>query len=326
MCGSAVPVSAVTCPICGWGLQSSQEDALPIGTLLKQGRFRIEKLLGIGGFGLTYLVTDVTLNRVAAVKELFGQDWKRDGLLAQPSGRTSQSEFQEIKESFLQEGRALAQFSHPSIVKVYDQFSENNTVYLVMEYLQGESLIDRINREGSIPAEELVPIAKNLAQALKVIHASGTLHRDVKPDNIILERSGRTVLIDFGSAREFQANKTVAMTVILTHGYAPLEQYASKGRLGPPTDLYALGATLHHAITGHMPPSAADRANGSKLLPLPAVIPPGLKRAVEGAMQIPIAERPQNVSEFLALLSNTPLSTVQGLSNAKETGRHQSPQ
>lgn len=289
-------------------------DGLAIGTLLRQGQFRIEKLLGQGGFGITYLATDLTLHRTVAIKELFLSDWRRDQITVQPPGRLPLADFQELKTKFLQEARTLAQFDDPSIVKVYDQFIENNTAYLVMEYLRGESLLDKIVKEGTVSSSYIIQITRSLSQALRLIHESGKIHRDIKPENIILDVTGRTVLIDFGSVRDFQTSKTISMTRLVTPGYAPLEQYAHKGRLGPATDIYALGATLYHAVTGKMPPPAPDLATGAPLPPLPSSVHKGLAQAINTAMNVSVAQRPQDVDNFLALLdgpvaiaSSTPL-------------------
>ena len=304
MCQLVVPEGRTICPACGWTLTNTLDDSLPIGTLLKNGQFRIERKLGQGGFGITYLATDLALARTIAIKELFQSDWKRQGKMVQTPIKLTASEFQEIKDKFLQEGRVLAGFSDPSIVQVYDQFSENNTAYLVMEYLQGESLAERLTREHIISAEELLTLTQQLSQALRLLHDRGHLHRDIKPDNIILEKGGRAVLIDFGSARQFQAGKTTHMTRLVTPGYAPLEQYAASGRVGPPTDLYALGATLYHALSGQMPPSASDLFNGVALPPLPTGTPGGLITGIETAMQIRMQDRPQTVDEFLRMLTS----------------------
>lgn len=295
------PEGRTACPACGWPVPV--DETLPPGTLLQGGQFRLEGTLGQGGFGITYLATDLQLQRSVAIKELFHSDWKRQGLVVQPSRKLTAAEFQDVRDSFLAEARVLAQFADPGIVQVYAQFTEHNTAYLVMEYLQGESMAFRLGRTGTMPAADLLRVTRELAQALHHLHAANKLHRDIKPENVILERTGRAVLIDFGSAREFRAGQTTWMTQLITPGYAPLEQYLAQSKAGPPADLYALGATLHHALTGQMPPSAVERAAGTPLPPLPRGTPAGLAQAVDSALQMHVGDRPQTAYDFLNLLT-----------------------
>ncbi|MFB9994704.1 protein kinase [Deinococcus oregonensis] len=309
ICGSAVAAHLLICPVCGCpltGTLSSGGDALPAGALLRHGQFRLEGELGQGGFGITYLARDQTLHRQVAIKELFLSDWKRNQQAVQQPGKLSDAEFQDIKTKFLAEARVLAGFNDPSIVRVYDQFSENNTAYLVMEYLQGETLEERLTRELTLPAADVVSFAERVLAGLRLLHRQGLLHRDIKPGNIFLEDTGRVVLIDFGSARAFQAGKTTAMTQHLTPGYAPLEQYAAQGKVGPPSDLYSLGATMYHALKGQMPPAASQLALGTALPALPAGTPAALAQVIRSAMKVRMDERPQSVDEFLNGLTKPP--------------------
>ncbi|THF69326.1 hypothetical protein E7T06_12625 [Deinococcus sp. Arct2-2] len=309
ICNSPVAHQPLSCPVCGCpltGMLSSGGDALPAGTLLRHGQFRLEGELGQGGFGITYLARDQTLHRQVAIKELFLSDWKRIQQAVQQPGKLSDAEFQDIKIKFLAEARVLAGFNDPSIVRVYDQFSENNTAYLVMEYLQGETLEERLTRELTLPAADVVSLAERVLAGLRLLHRQGLLHRDIKPGNIFLEHTGRVVLIDFGSARAFQAGKTTAMTQHLTPGYAPLEQYAAQGKVGPPSDLYSLGATMFHALKGQMPPAASQLALGTALPALPAGVPAALAQVIRSAMKVRMDERPQGVDEFLNGLTKPP--------------------
>ena len=322
LCSSVVPDRAVSCPVCGNPLSSQ---TLPVGTLL-QGKYRIDKVLGQGGFGITYAVTQVLLGARFAIKEMFPNGTVRQGHTVHPPTTFDLAGWQQAKQGFTEEARVLARFNHPDIVRVLDLFEEGGTAYMVMEHLEGETLQDRLNREGALPVAEVGAIALRVAQALKLVHDAGLLHRDIKPDNIFLEASGRIVLIDFGSARTFESGKTMQHTRMVTPGYAPMEQYGSAMKFGPYTDIYALGATLYHALSGRMPPAAPDLLQGTALPPLPSSVPPELRRAVEQAMAPKIADRPQGADEFMRLLAQTARPAPRPVPSPAPAPRMPSPQ
>jgi len=301
-CFNPLPDKATVCPACG-AYVGGNFQTLPGGHSLHDGRYTIERVLGRGGFGITYRAVHNRLLMRVAIKELFpeGSTRREDGTVVPPAG-TGREGLAEAREKFLEEARTLAQFSHPGIVRVIDVFEENNTAYLAMEYLAGETLARRILRQGRLPVDEAEDLARKVASALGVVHAAGLLHRDVKPENIFLTNDGRVVLIDFGSARAFVQGVTASYTRVVTPGYAAPEQYASQARVGPPTDIYGLGATLYHALTGNPPPPATDRLLGEALPSLPGWVPPNLRLAVERALALNAGERPQTVAEFLAVL------------------------
>lgn len=197
----------------------------------------------------------------------------------------------------------LASFNDPGIVKVMNYFEENSTAYLVMEFLEGSTLGGLIEKRGPMPPGVVFEVARSVAKTLELIHQRGLLHRDIKPDNIFFNQTGRIVLIDFGSVRAFVAGKTLSHTRLVTPGYAPLEQYGNSGRFGPYTDIYALGATLLHALTGQMPPPATDLMLGTPLPPMPDSTLPGLRLAVMRAMALRVEDRPQSAHALLAVLS-----------------------
>jgi parallel beta-helix repeat protein len=201
----------------------------------------------------------------------------------------------------------LASLNHPGIVKVYDFFEENNTAYMVMEYLRGKSLAKLVEeRGGALNEQEAVGYILKVCEALDVVHKAGYLHRDIKPENIIVCGDGRVVLVDFGAARSFMAGRTGRMTVILTPGFAPYEQYATKARFGPTLDIYALGATLYYLLTGEVPISAPDRAIGVELRGVREIngrVSRQVEEAVMKAMAMKVEERPQSVGEFVRLLT-----------------------
>lgn len=299
-CGTSITGTHVKCPSCGMPLNLT---TLAQGTTLKF-RYTIEKVLGQGGFGITYRAHDKLHNKGVALKEFFPQGVLRIGQDVIPSGTAALSEFQQHKKEFIQEAQTLARFQHPSIVKVLDVFEENGTAYYAMELLEGESLGDLLRGQGLLSVPQVLTVAHAISQALLPVHQAGMLHRDIKPDNIVQTRDQRIILIDFGSARE-STGKTQTMTRLVSPGYSPLEQYSSQGKYGPYTDLYALGATLYHCLQGSPPPAATDLVN-STLPPLSAHVPANLSRAIHACLKTSVRDRPQSVLDFLALLNDAP--------------------
>jgi serine/threonine protein kinase len=273
---------------------------------LQGGHFTVGKVLGQGGFGITYLGSDTHLQRPVAIKEYFPQGYAaRQSNTVVPAGTMARADYQSAKAKFLEEARVLAQFQHPGIVHVYTSFEENNTAYMVMEYLKGKTLFGVLEDRGPLPEGEAVDSIAQVGEALAVVHQANLLHRDMKPENVMVTDDGRVVLVDFGTAREFTVGKTKQMTAMLTRGYAPLEQYGQQARFGPFTDIYALGATLYHLLTGQVPVQASDRATGVHL-PAPQQLNPQVSVAVSDAvmwaMEIKVEHRPQAVPEFLGAL------------------------
>lgn len=300
---------AAVCRACGAPLGESspgtRSDALPAGTRLRGGEFTLGRVLGQGGFGITYLGSFVSRRQAVAIKEFFPSGSIRHGLEVRPGSNMTPVDYLEAREKFLDEARMLTRFNHRGICRVYTVFEENNTAYMVMEYLKGKTLAKIIDERGPVPEREALGYGRDVGEALEVVHRQGVLHRDVKPENIILTDDGRVVLLDFGSARGFAAGKTRRMTALLTPGYAPLEQYAEQARRGPFTDVYALGATLYHLLTGQMPVQATDRATGVRLKPPSEVNPrvsPHVSEAVMWAMETRVDDRPQDVRSFLRAL------------------------
>jgi parallel beta-helix repeat protein len=307
-CGAEVG-NAIICPQCGATFTTpsiSVSLSLPLGTKLFGGKYSVGKVLGQGGFGITYMGADTILSRPVAIKELFPEGCQRNGTTVQPT-RITPSDFASMKQKFLDEARLLASLNHPGIVKVYDFFEENDTAYMVMEYLRGKSLAKLVEeRGGALGEQEAVGYILKVCEALDVVHKAGYLHRDIKPDNIIVCGDGRVVLVDFGAARSFMAGKTGKMTVILTPGFAPYEQYATMARFGPTLDIYALGATLYYLLTGEVPISAPDRAIGVELRGVREIngrVSRQVEEAVRKAMAMRVEERPQSVGEFVRLLT-----------------------
>ena len=277
------------------------------GVLLASGEYQVSKVLGQGGFGITYQGIDTRLNRAVALKEFFPEGCWREGTTVVSAGRWDNSTYTDAKQRFLQEGQTLGQFNHPGIVRVFYYFEENNTAYMVMEYLKGKTLGELLkSRGGKLPEIDALEYVQIIGQALNIVHQAKMLHLDIKPDNIMLAEDGRAVLIDFGAARDYAGQSNNRFTTLLTPGYAPLEQYGQSLKCADYTDIYALGATLYHVVTGQAPISAIERAAGVPLKTAREVnteLSDRLSWSIEKAMAMDVNKRPQSVREFLELLS-----------------------
>ena len=284
--------------------------SLPSGATLLNGIYVLENVLGQGGFGITYAAQDTRLRRAVAIKEYFPAGnairIQQDNRI-EPTGGLSRSAFEAARAQHLDEAQTLAGFNHAGIVKIFNFFEEHNTAYQVMELLRGKPLMKRIEENGAIPEAEAVAFIEKAGSGLAAVHEAGMLHRDLKPDNIMLCDDGRVVLCDFGTARAF-TGQTTRMDALLTPGYAPLEQYSSQARFGPYTDLYALGATLYQCLTGQIPTEATDRLQGIKL-EAPHKVRAGVSRvvseAVMWALEIKVGDRPADVKQWLLALRST---------------------
>ncbi len=308
-CGTNFQDRLSACPSCGMA-QAVPLRALPVGTKLQAGKFAVGRVLGEGGFGITYKGAHKPLQRTVALKELFPAGAVRTGTrVLAPAGR--QDDFRQEQENILREARLIAGLNSPHIVDVHDMFQENGTAYIVMEHLEGQTLHAEIDGLGQLSPDRARQIALDTCEALTVLHGSRLLHRDIKPANIMLTADSRTVLIDFGSARKYGAHKTMQHTRILTEEYAAPEQYSGKARFGPYTDIYCLGATLFHALTGTPPARALERLQSTK----PDVsFPPGLPKpicdAIRQALQLRIQDRPRDIETFRNALLGASASAV----------------
>ena len=284
---------------------------LPIGTLLQGGRYEIIRYISSGGFGCTYEARDTKFKNIAkslAIKEFFVKDFcNRDAATNCISVATQgKAELVEkLRAKFLDEAAALYGFDHPNIVRVTDTFEENGTAYYVMEYIDGSSLANIVEKNGPLSEEKALGYIRQVADALKYVHSQNYLHLDVKPHNIMVDGNDRAVLIDFGVSKQYdEANGANTSTLVgSTPGYAPLEQSGSGIReFSPTTDIYSLGATLFKLVTGMNPPVASEvNENG---LPTPVGVSSALFHAIETAMQPRRKDRPQNIDEFLCLVES----------------------
>lgn len=280
---------------------------LPPDCPLNGGRYTIDRVLGRGGFGITYAATDVRLHRPVAIKELFPLAAQRQsGSLTVTTPDPTGGSFEAAKVRFLREATVLARFTDPRIVQVYEVFEEHNTAYLVMELLNGRTLADLLDeRGGRFTEAEALDVAARCARALMEIHGADVLHRDLNPSNVMVSATGRVVLIDFGLAQTFEPEQTSAMTRMVTPGYAPPEQYLGQARFGPATDVYGLAATLYRLLAGQAPVSALDRQGGARL-PSLRELNPAISSLVNSAvldgLELNANHRPQTMEAFLARL------------------------
>ena len=271
--------------------------------------YEIRDVLGEGGFGLTYLAHDMKLEKPVAIKEYLPADLavrKGDNSVI-PKSSGSESDFTWGLQRFLDEARVLARFDHKNIVRVHRFFQAHGTAYIVMEYVDGETLSSLLQREHTLSCQRLLSILDPVLSGLEIVHKGDVLHRDIKPGNIIIRDSGVPVLIDFGAARQAVGARSRSVTAIVTPGYAPIEQYSTRGRQGPWTDIYALGAICYRAMTGETPIDATERVRRDPLVPLskqsiPEGYPGFFPGAVDRALSVDEEERPRSIGEWRDML------------------------
>ena len=279
------------CPRCGYtGEQPyKQHDVLPVGTVLME-RYVVGKVLGKGGFGITYLAHDVKAERIAAVKEYYPDGTAvrtGDNITVEPMTTLQSDDYSHGLERFFSEAEIIMQFNGvKDIPQVYDVFRENGTAYYAMEFFSGMLLKQYVQKNGRLTPNQAVYILKRLLNALSEIHGSGILHRDISPDNIIICRDGRIRLIDFGSARSFGKGSDDNMSVIIKEGFAPAEQYWRKGDQDARTDLYSLGTSIFYGLTETIPENPMFRMDDdttfcSLIKKLPESLGEILKKACE---------------------------------------------
>ncbi|CAK0768934.1 non-specific serine/threonine protein kinase [Gammaproteobacteria bacterium] len=309
--------SAPACPHCGYRNENRNPAVLPYQAVLNH-KFLIGRILGKpGGFGVTYLAWDLVLHTTVAIKEFFPSHWASrspDHCTVVPHSAKDKERFAYGLEQFLQEARTLARFSHPNVVRVREFFQQNNTAYLVMDYYEGVSLEEFARRKGGRISEHIaLSVVLPILEGLREVHQQKFLHRDIKPGNIYLTKGDVPILLDFGAARFASGQQDQSLSVILTPGFAPFEQYLENAGelLGPWTDIYACGATLYAITTGVLPPSAINRHQKDDLISPIQIVPtltPQLSRAILAALALDREQRPQTVQAFQhLLLSSEPI-------------------
>ena len=300
-------------------------NALPLQSMLHE--YRIEQVLGAGGFGITYRARDINLDKDVAIKEYLPGELAMRAADGKVVAQATQHEagYQWGLDRFLLETRTLARFSHPHIVRVLRYFEANATAYMVMDYEQGDPLKTLLQHDPQPAEAKLKALVAPLLDGLAAVHAAGFLHRDIKPDNIFVRADGRPVLIDFGAARQAIGGATKSLTSILTPGYAPLEQYSGEGKQGPWTDLYAMGGVLYRAVTDKSPPDAVTRMRGDSLGAgfgaARGKYSEGFLHAIEWALALDEKKRPQSVAQWKEALLGEKTVIVTRPEPPKKPGR-----
>ncbi len=277
----------IPCPLCGWQLSGDVRSPhqLPIQTILS-GKYLIGRVLGEGGFGITYLGWDLNLDMKVAVKEYYPAGFvtreTTTTTTVTPFSGDRREAFLLGLDKFVGEAKSLAKFySFPGIVSVKDFFKENGTAYIVMEFINGVTLKQFLMKKGGrLPVQQVIELAKPLVKSLSKMHEAGIIHRDISPDNIMLTEDGDIKLLDFGAARDISTDGVKSLSVLLKPGYAPEEQYRTRGKQGPWTDVYAFCATLYKMITGETPPESMERMRDD-----PLVLPSSLGIAISGDVE-----------------------------------------
>lgn len=317
-CMAEMPDEYKYCPHCGYAPGTPAESALHMqpGTILAE-RYLIGRVVGYGGFGVTYIGWDEKLQQRVAIKEYLPSEFAtRAAGQSQVTVFTGDKaqQFADGMVKFIDEAKRLAKFQNePGIVRIYDSFEANNTAYIVMEFLDGETLASYLKQEGKVPVEQAIQMLTPVIQSLEVVHKAGIIHRDIAPDNIFLTKDGQVKLIDFGAARYATTSHSRSLTVIIKSGYSPEEQYRSRGEQGPHTDVYALAAVLYNMITGVTPPDALERRALLENKKKDILIPPSKyckisksqENAILNAMNIYADARTATAKDFLADLTST---------------------
>ncbi len=308
------------------GEEQQHRLALPKGTRIRD--FEFHRVLGHGGFGITYLGWNITLDIPVAIKEYFPADLatRERNLSVVPQTDQAAPDFQWGLERFLDEARILARFQHPGIVRIHHFFEAHRTAYIAMDYVEGESLSAYLTRKGTLSEIELQGILDPLLSALEVVHRADFLHRDIKPGNIVLRaKDGSPVLLDFGAARQAMGAKSRSVTSIVTPGYAPIEQYSTRAAQGAWTDIYALGGVCYRALTGENPFDATDRMRNDPLIPVAqrcaGKASPKFLAAIDAALTVDAPDRPQSIAAWRESLGEARKARNDGANDAAVAGK-----
>lgn len=302
-------IQGYPCPVCGFdpAQAAAPNYVLPYGAILN-GRYVVGKMLGRGGFGITYIGFDLMLQRKVAVKEYF------------PSGQVSRiapvstdlqwldgGQAGQLRENgvraCLREARKMAKIGDiPEVIRVLDCFQENDTAYIVMDYVSGKTLMSVLLEQDAMTWTQAKEIFVPAMQAMEQVHQAGLVHRDISPDNLMLTPDGRVRILDLGAAKDLAINGGVSSALVVKGGFSPLEQYAQQGGSGPWTDVYAMAATMYHSLTGVIPPTAPDRMQGEPVNWAPLAsngVPKHVISALQNAMALNARERTQSMAELL---------------------------
>lgn len=289
-------------------MKSDVNQGLKQGAYLRHDTYRIEKVLGQGGFGITYLAMDLSLDRYVAIKEFFPKDYcdRNDATSHVTLGTQSSFDFvNKLKTKFLKEARNFARFDNPNIIRIHSAFEENDTAYYVMDYIEGKTMAEIVRQSGPIPVEKAISYIEKIGEALEYVHRHNITHLDIKPANIIIRTlDHKPILIDFGLAKQYDSNgqQTSTTPLGISHGYAPIEQYSDGGikEFSPQTDQYSLAATLYYILSGVTPPHATKLIEDE--LTFPQTIPTCLIGPISKAMSASRKKRYENVAGFIGAI------------------------
>ena len=295
------------CSKCGFDPRQAgnAEYALPVETILA-GKYLVGRVLGQGGFGITYIGLDLALERKVAIKEYYpsGQVSRQPGTqqLTWYTSESARFAQESGMEMFLKEARKMAKVEDISgIVKVKDLFRENGTAYIVMDFVEGETLKNRLKQTGPMSWKQAKEIFQPAIQTMEKVHQAGLIHRDISPDNLMLTPTGDVKILDLGAAKDLNINSGASSMQVAKSGFSPLEQYVHRGSSGPWTDVYAMAATIYYAITGTLPPNAVDRLSCDTLSwtePKLELLPAAARDALEKALTVQFKNRTQSMCEL----------------------------
>lgn len=300
-------IETYPCPRCGYSPRYSPLPyALQPGTILS-GRYLVGRVLGQGGFGITYIGLDLQLHRKVAIKEYYpaGFAGRKTGTshLIWYTGEDAQAARRSGTEVVMKEARKMSRVSGiDAVVKVFTVFQENETAYICMDYIQGITLQKYLKQSGPLPWERAKDIFLPVIQAMEQVHQEGLIHRDLSPDNLMLQPNGGVKILDLGAAKDLHLNSGKSSMQVAKNGFSPLEQYIQTGNSGSWTDVYAMAATIYFSLTGTLPPSAIDRMDKDALrwdLPQLQQLPPEVCSALKHALEIRFSQRTQTMAEFL---------------------------
>lgn len=286
-------------------------EQLEHGATLQGGKYIIERVLGQGGFGITYLAKNVLVGKDVAIKEFFPKEFCNRENAPNLTIRTVYNAeiVSKLKARFIKEAQNIAKLDHPNIIKIYDTFEENNTAYYVMDYIEGENLNDMVKRNGALSEAKAVDYITKIGNALGYIHSRHMTHFDVKPANIMIRRKDDApILIDFGLSKQYDIHGDATSTIMqgVSNGYSPIELYCADklSSFSPQTDIYSLCATMYYLVTGAIPPNAGDLIDNPALLKFPYNISKSICDHIVNTMTVSRSQRINSVQTFINLLSS----------------------
>lgn len=300
-------IAAYPCPRCGYSpMYSTVAYALQPGMILK-GKYMVGKVLGQGGFGITYIGMDLQLQRKVAIKEYYPA-----GLVGRKTGTTqviwyaseaAREAMRTGQELVLKEARKMSKVSNiPSVVQVHNVFQENGTAYICMDFIEGQTLLNRLKKTGPLPWNQAQALFLPIIQAMGQVHQTGLIHRDLSPDNLMIQPDGKVRILDLGAAKDLNLNSGKSSMQVAKNGFSPLEQYLQSGTSGSWTDVYSMAATIYYTLTGIIPPSALDRMDTDAIrwnLPQLQALPECVLAALKHALAVRPKDRTQTMEDFL---------------------------